>query len=655
MINLNSSDQSLLVTKAGCDFDVKLNPAKLGSSSGLNLLDSTTAKLAGDGFNSPLQVAVKLSQNPGNMASIQPDGLFIAAQTASDTLLAVVQSNSVTLTANGASNHTLKADVKISADSGNSLSIRADGLYVDVGSGGSTSDAVIRQALSGVSPIVYNSETGAISIPQASSTQGGYLSSSDWSSFNLKEPLVTPGLTSQYRRGDKTWQTLNTTAVVESGSNLYFTQGRFDTAFAGKTTDSLPEGTANFYATPARIRTALSATSPFTFNNSTGVFSMPPASGSVSGYLTNTDWTTFNSKAGTGTNLGAVGFNVFKSKSGDVLGFRKIKAMTGIGIAYSTDDNALEISATVGTPPTANAGSDQNIITPTSTASLVGTANATGTTIVATQWTKLYGPAGTTIANASLLSTTVSGLVEGIYGFRLTVYAASGTVGTDDIIITVSAAPITNNPPVVNAGTDQTITLPTSSVTLTATATDGDGTIASRLWARVSGPNTPTITTPTTLSTTVTGLIAGTYVFSFSATDDDAATSTDNVSVVVNPAPPVLDTVYYGTKADFGNPNSSAVAAGSTLSANADGDVTIDWSTLTASAPIFCWFAVPDRSAALKNTWTDTVNGLNTGGIGTEDELFGPYTTVTISGNPYKVSATQYATQLPNPIKISKV
>ena len=40
-----------------------------------------------------------------------------------------------------------------------------------------------------------------------------------------KEPSITAGTTSQYWRGDKTWQTLNTTAVPE-GTNLYFTKPR---------------------------------------------------------------------------------------------------------------------------------------------------------------------------------------------------------------------------------------------------------------------------------------------------------------------------------------------------------------------------------------------------------------------------------------------
>lgn len=40
-----------------------------------------------------------------------------------------------------------------------------------------------------------------------------------------KEPLITAGTTAEYLRGDKTWQTLNTTNVPE-GTNLYFLDSR---------------------------------------------------------------------------------------------------------------------------------------------------------------------------------------------------------------------------------------------------------------------------------------------------------------------------------------------------------------------------------------------------------------------------------------------
>jgi hypothetical protein len=50
-------------------------------------------------------------------------------------------------------------------------------------------------------------------IPTASATKRGALSTTDWSTFNGKEPSITAGTTSQYYRGDKTFQTLDKTAV----------------------------------------------------------------------------------------------------------------------------------------------------------------------------------------------------------------------------------------------------------------------------------------------------------------------------------------------------------------------------------------------------------------------------------------------------------
>jgi uncharacterized protein YgiM (DUF1202 family) len=53
----------------------------------------------------------------------------------------------------------------------------------------------------------------------------------------------------------------------------------------------------------------------------------------------------------------------------------------------------------------------------------------------------------------------------------------------------------------------------------------------------VFGISTSTISSPNALSTTISGLRAGTYIFSFSATDSLGATSTDTVNVVVISTP----------------------------------------------------------------------------------------------------------------------
>jgi hypothetical protein len=91
-----------------------------------------------------------------------------------------------------------------------------------------------------------------------------------------------------------------------------------------------------------------------------------------------------------------------------------------------------------------------------------------------------------------------------------------------------------NNPPTVNAGTDQSITI-NSPLTLTGTATDSDGIIVSQIWEQISGPSDATIVAPSALSTAITDCVVGTYVFRLSATDNEGATSSDIVQVIINP------------------------------------------------------------------------------------------------------------------------
>lgn len=87
-----------------------------------------------------------------------------------------------------------------------------------------------------------------------------------------------------------------------------------------------------------------------------------------------------------------------------------------------------------------------------------------------------------------------------------------------------------NQLPVVNAGYDQSIELP-SIVTLTATASDPDGTIDSYLWTKISGGNA-TINSPNAATTVISGLSSGTYVFRCTVTDSDGGTAFDDVQVI---------------------------------------------------------------------------------------------------------------------------
>lgn len=85
--------------------------------------------------------------------------------------------------------------------------------------------------------------------------------------------------------------------------------------------------------------------------------------------------------------------------------------------------------------------------------------------------------------------------------------------------------------PTANAGADQTITLPTNSITLTGS---GTGSGITYVWSNVLGnPSTATITGSTTTTPTISGLIQGTYRIQLAVTSGSDV-ARDTMSIVVN-------------------------------------------------------------------------------------------------------------------------
>ena len=191
--------------------------------------------------------------------------------------------------------------------------------------------------------------------------------------------------------------------------------------------------------------------------------------------------------------------------------------------------------------PTANAGTDQTITLPTSTVSLSGSGTDPDGTISAYNWTKISGPASGTITSAASAATTVTALVQGVYQFQLKVTDNAGATGLDTVQVTVNAAG--NISPTANAGIDQSITLPTSTVSLSGSGTDPDGSISAYNWTKISGPASGTITNAASAATTVTALVQGVYQFQLKVTDNKGATGLDNIQVTVNAAGGLLPAV----------------------------------------------------------------------------------------------------------------
>jgi len=204
------------------------------------------------------------------------------------------------------------------------------------------------------------------------------------------------------------------------------------------------------------------------------------------------------------------------------------------------------------TKPWINAGINQSITT--TSATLTGSAQApllikattvaangidtAGFKIVSYVWTKVSGPAAT-ITSPNAATTTVTGLTPGVYVFNLKTTDNNTGTQSANVTITMSTVVVGNQPPVANAGADQTITLPVNTVTLSGSGTDPDGTIASYQWTQIAGPATAAIAAATQAGTAVNNLVEGTYQFRLTVFDNQGASSSDTMSVIVNPAPVV--------------------------------------------------------------------------------------------------------------------
>jgi hypothetical protein len=174
-------------------------------------------------------------------------------------------------------------------------------------------------------PLSYVSGTNTISIPAATSSVNGYLTSADWLTFSSKQPAITLTVTGNSGSASLVGATLNipTYTLVGLGglSNpfsaaigqiIYSNSAGAPLSLLGNTTTTKKflsqtgDGTNSDAPSWSTIAigdvsgaislTALSATSPLLYNNTTGVFSIQQASNLQSGFLSDADWTTFNGK-----------------------------------------------------------------------------------------------------------------------------------------------------------------------------------------------------------------------------------------------------------------------------------------------------------------------------------------------------------------------
>jgi hypothetical protein len=185
------------------------------------------------------------------------------------------------------------------------------------GTGTVTSVAALTLGTTGtdLSSTVANSTTTPVitlNVPTASATNRGALSAADWTTFNSKQPAGTY-VNSVSGTSGRITSTGGTTPVIDLASGV---------ATAGTTGSStlIPVVTIDTYgrvtsittaANPQGTVTSVTGTAPVVSSGgATPAISMAAANGSTNGYLTSTDWTTFNNKgSGTVTAVSVVSAN----------------------------------------------------------------------------------------------------------------------------------------------------------------------------------------------------------------------------------------------------------------------------------------------------------------------------------------------------------
>ena len=162
-----------------------------------------------------------------------------------------------------------------------------------------------------------------------------------------------------------------------------------------------------------------------------------------------------------------------------------------------------------------------------------------------------------------------------------------GHGATDTATVTIEVTPL-NQPPEVDAGLDQIITLPVNTVTLTGEVSDDglpQGSSVSVLWSQLGGP-AANIDTPTETETIVTFLEAGDYLFELSASDGEFTTR-DEVSVQVFP-PAVIELSVGDAVVTEGHNGMAEAVVAVTLSSASTGPVSVDFSTFDGTATASC-------------------------------------------------------------------
>jgi hypothetical protein len=260
-------------------------------------------------------------------------------------------------------------------------------------------------AVTATTPVVSSGGTAPdISMPAASTSVSGYLTSTDWNTFNSKAP-ATSGTSILYGNGAGGFSN------VTIGTGVSFAAGTLSATGSGGTVTSVT-GTAPVVSS----------------GGATPAISMAAANTSTNGYLTSTDWNTFNNKgSGTVTTVSFTGGIITVANPTTTPAFTV--AGTSGGIPYFSSASTWASSAALtqygvvygggagATPVATAAGTTGQVLTATTGGAPTWAAPATSGTVTSVSVVSANGFAGTvataTTTPAITLTTSITGVLKG--------------------------------------------------------------------------------------------------------------------------------------------------------------------------------------------------------------------------------------------------